>query len=85
MHYVYILLGLKDKKFYIGLTNDVKRRIAEHSRGDNTSTAKRLPLKLVFYEAYIRRSDAQRRERYFKTSKGKVTLKQILTDTLTFM
>lgn len=77
-YYVYILRSLKDGLFYIGFANDLKRRLAEHLRGANISTAKRLPVELIFYEAYPCKEDAERREKYFKTSKGKTTLKQML-------
>jgi len=82
MYYVYVLLSLKDNKFYIGFTSDLKRRLKEHNAGNNISTKSRLPLKLVYYEAHLSKTDAQRREGYFKTSKGKSTLKQMLRDSL---
>ncbi|MBI2589130.1 GIY-YIG nuclease family protein [Candidatus Saccharibacteria bacterium] len=76
--YVYVLLSIQDSKFYIGSTNDLNRRIAEHSQGKNTSTAKRLPVELVYFEGHLSKLDAIRRERYYKTTKGKVTLRQII-------
>jgi putative endonuclease len=82
MYYVYVLLSQKDKKFYIGLTNDLKRRLKEHNSGKNISTKSRLPLKLIYYEAHLSKADAARRERYFKTTKGKSTLKQMLRESL---
>jgi putative endonuclease len=82
MHYVYVLLSLKDEKFYIGFTNDLERRLKEHNSGKNISTKSRLPLKLLYYEAHLSKKDAARRERYFKTTKGKSTLKQMLRDSL---
>ena len=81
-HFVYILLSLKDKKFYIGSTNNLERRLEEHNQGKNTSTAKRLPLKLIYYEAHLSKEDAERRENYFKTDKGKSTLRLMLRDSL---
>lgn len=81
-YFVYILQSLKDKLFYTGLTNNLKRRCLEHQSGKNISTANRRPLKLIFYEAYLNKQDAQRRERYFKTNKGKTTLKQMLKEFL---
>lgn len=81
-HYVYVLLSGRDYKFYIGSTNDLRRRITEHKRGKNISTAKRLPIQLVFYETYPTKSDAERRERYFKTAKGKTMLRSMLKDYL---
>mgnify|MGYP007002385171 FL=1 len=42
------------------------------------ATKNRLPVKLIFYEAYLNKYDAIRREDYFKTSKGKQTLRNML-------
>jgi len=78
MFYVYILQSEKDNKLYIGFTVDLKERLKNHNYGENTSTRFRRPFKLIFYEAYLNKEDAQRRERYFKTNKGKITLKQML-------
>jgi len=82
MFYVYILLSLTDYKFYIGFTQDVAKRVKEHNSGKVPSTQPRRPFEIVYYEAHLSQEDAQRRERYFKTSKGKTTLKQILKDSL---
>ncbi|MFC1618147.1 GIY-YIG nuclease family protein [Patescibacteria group bacterium] len=72
-----MLLSLRDKRFYIGYTNNLKRRLEEHQQGKNISTAKRLPLKLFYFEGHLLEKDARRRERYFKTTKGKAMLKMI--------
>lgn len=80
--YVYVLRGARDGQFYVGSTNDVQRRMAEHFAGRNRSTARRLPVKLIYFEAHLSKSDALRREAYFKTTKGKVTLRQVLRDAL---
>jgi len=81
-YYTYVLRSLHDGKLYIGSTGDLKKRLREHQRGGNTSTARRLPFELAFYEAFSTQLDAQRRERYFKTSKGKTTLRQMLKEYL---
>jgi putative endonuclease len=78
MYYVYILRSEKDTKLYIGYTSDLKERLKNHNYGETISTKHRRPLKLIFYEAYLSKQDALRRERYFKTTKGKSTLKQML-------
>ena len=80
--YVYVLRSLKDNQFYGGSTNDVMRRYEQHQRGENTSTAKRLPFELMYFEAHRSKEDALRRETYFKTTKGKVTLRQVLRGVL---
>lgn len=82
MYYVYVLYSEKDNKLYTGFSSNLKNRVKEHSQGKSSSTKCRRPLKLVYYEAHLSKRDAYRRERYFKTTKGKATLKQILRDSL---
>lgn len=82
MHYVYILISLKDKEFYAGYSTDVFRRFKEHNCGYGASTQWRRPFELIYYEGHLSKKDAQRRERYFKTTKGKATLKQMLRESL---
>ncbi len=79
MYYTYTLL-LKNNKIYSGSTNNLKRRINEHQLGKVRSTKDYRPLKLIFYEAFISRKDAERREKYFKSDKGKKMLKVILRE-----
>lgn len=80
MFYVYILESLKDRKLYIGYTTALQDRVARHQGGLVQSTKPRRPLKLIFYEAYLSRIDAKRREKYLKTTKGKTTVKSMLSD-----
>jgi putative endonuclease len=68
MFYVYILKSKKDNKLYIGSTNDLRRRILEHSKGKVLSTRDRRPLELVYYEAYKNEHDSRLREQSFKNS-----------------
>ncbi len=82
MFYVYVLLSLKSNQFYIGYTNNLKRRFAEHVLGNVVATKHRRPLKLIYYEAHVVKQDAVRRERYFKTTKGKISLRQMLRNAL---
>lgn len=80
--YVYVLRSQKDQMFYIGSTNDLERRVQQHQRGENVSTAKRLPIELIYFEGHRSKDDALRREKYFKTTKGKITLRQMLREFL---
>jgi len=68
MFYVYILKSQKDNKLYIGYTEDLKRRFLEHRRGRVENTKHRLPIKPVYYEAYVDIDDAKEREKSFKHS-----------------
>ena len=78
MYYIYVLQSLKDNKFYTGFTPNLKKRIERHQRGEIRSTKGRVPLKLIYYEAYLLRDDAVAREKYLKTSMGKRVLKKQL-------
>ena len=82
MYYVYVLLSEKDQNFYIGFSENVGQRLDEHNTGKNISTKLRRPFELIYYETHTSKSDALRREQYFKTTKGKATLKQILKDAI---
>lgn len=71
MFYTYILLSLKDNKWYTGYSNDLKRRFEEHNKGLVYATTKRRPFKLIYYEACLDEDDAKAREEYLKSGMGK--------------
>lgn len=66
MFYTYIIRSLKDKKLYIGYTNNLSRRLKEHNSLKNKSTKGRAPFKVVYYEAYSDQEEAERREQNLK-------------------
>ena len=78
MYYVYVLYSDKDGMFYTGSTNDLKRRLSEHSDGRVGSTVKRRPLRLIYYETCIKEPDARAREKYLKSGMGKRYIKNRL-------
>ena len=84
MFYVYILDGTKGQRrqFYVGRTRDLKRRYRQHEVGDVWTTRRMASVRLIFYEAFLSKEDATRRERYLKTQKGRSTLKLMLRETL---
>jgi putative endonuclease len=79
---VYILFSEKDYLLYTGYTSDLKKRISKHNAGEVLSTAPRRPLKLIFCEYYLHKEDAEKREKYFKTTMGKKAVKLMLRSTL---
>jgi len=72
---------MKYKELYAGFTKDLKKRYKQHLNGEVKSTKNR-QMKLIHYEAYLSEKDARRREKYFKTTKGKRTLQLILKESL---
>ena len=78
MHYVYILKSLKDQKLYIGLTNNIDRRLQQHNNGDVFATKGRRPLVLVRVEKFDSRSLAAKREKFLKSGVGRQEVKDLL-------
>lgn len=68
LFYVYIV-KCSDESYYVGITNDIQRRIEEHNAGISirSYTYKRRPVELVFYEVF---NDFQVAERLEKRLKG---------------
>lgn len=62
MFYVYALLSKQNEDVYIGYCEDLKKRFSEHNNGLVKATKGYRPWKLVYYEAYITKLDATRRE-----------------------
>ena len=85
MYYVYVLFSHKDRKLYIGRTNNLKRRIHEHKSGKVTATKYRLPVEFIHYETYLKFNDAKRRELYLKGGNGRNQLKIQLQDVLKYL
>lgn len=78
MYYVYVLQSHKDKNLYIGYSSNLKIRIIQHHTGKVDATKYRLPLELVYYEAYRDKRDATRREYFLKSGRGRELLKEFL-------
>lgn len=83
MYYTYILQSKKDRQFYTGYTDDLRKRLKEHADGKVLSTKNRLPIKPVYYEACLNQKDATHREKYLKTAWGKRYIKSRLKNYLT--
>jgi putative endonuclease len=67
-----------DGKFYTGYTKNLKLRFEQHENGLVSSTKNRRPSRLVYYEAFLNQDDATQREKYFKTYKGRMFIKNRL-------
>ena len=75
MYTVYVLqdsLG----KLYKGVTNNLKRRLAEHKSGHTLSTKKLKKPEVVYTEEYDSFKKARKREIYFKNAAGRRFLKK---------
>lgn len=79
MYYVYFLF-LNNRDIYKGSCAEVKVRLTEHELGKVESTRNYRPVKLIGYESYMLKSDAQRRENFLKTTEGRRLLRQQYRD-----
>jgi putative endonuclease len=70
MYYVYILRSEKDGSRYIGVTEDLKRRLAEHNSGSNKYSSTKLPIHIIWYSAFPQKQQAYNFERYLKSGSG---------------
>ncbi|KKS37607.1 MAG: hypothetical protein A3G49_00605 [Candidatus Sungbacteria bacterium RIFCSPLOWO2_12_FULL_41_11] len=78
MWYVYIIQSKKDDDFYVGLTNDLRRRLKQHNESKVPATKFRTPFELAYYEAHHNKYDAARREQFLKSGWGKNWIKRTL-------
>ena len=75
---MYLLHSISDNGFYIGFSTDLRKKISEHKRGGSFATKSRGPWKLIYYEAYTERQDAEGREKYLKSGAGRRFLRSQL-------
>ena len=69
--YVYVLRSESDSGFYIGFSTNLRARLRQHQDGESFATSHRGPWKLIYYEAYSEREDAEGREKFLKSGAGR--------------
>ena len=79
---MYVLRSLKDGNFYVGFTENLRKRLVAHNDGRVKATRNRIPFEIVYYEASRNRNDTIKREKYLKTSYGKRYLRNRLRNDL---
>ena len=75
---VYVLENEKNSLRYIGHTKDLINRLKEHNINRNISTQGKGPWKLIYSEDFSNLELAKKREKFFKTGRGRVVLKNIV-------
>ena len=78
IHKTNIIYSKTKNKLYVGYSDDLKRRIQEHKRGEVKTTSKARDWRLVYFEACLSQKDALDRERQLKTGFGRAYLKRRL-------
>ena len=78
MYYTYILKSIKDGIRYIGTAEDVFERLRRHNKGDCHFSKGHRPWELIYKEKYVSRTEAMRREKFFKSGRGRKFLDKFL-------
>jgi putative endonuclease len=75
---VYALKSVEKNYIYVGMTNDLSRRIKEHNDRRNRSTKAYAPFNLIYSEICKTRLIAREREKYLKSGIGKEFLRTLI-------
>jgi putative endonuclease len=78
--FLYILQSSTSGKFYVGSTNDLERRLAEHGRGHSLATRGRGPWRIVYREEFLTLAEARRREYEIKQWKSSRRVAELIGD-----
>jgi len=71
MTYLYVIKSEKINYRYVGITNNLARRLSQHNDGYNKNTRAYRPFKLVLSEKYKDYKDARKREIFLKSGVGR--------------
>jgi putative endonuclease len=78
MFFVYILPSTATGRWYTGSTAAVQDRLRRHNAGESKATRHDIPWTLIRTETFATRAEAVRRERYYKTGRGRGDLDALL-------
>jgi putative endonuclease len=71
MFYVYVLRSGKTGRRYVGSCENIDKRVRRHNAGHSKATRSGIPWVLVHSETFANRAEAARKERYYKTGRGR--------------
>lgn len=74
----YILRSLKNNRYYVGSTGNIKERLAKHNRGEVKSTKAGRPWKAIYREVFDTRQKARRRELQVKLWKSREAVERLI-------
>lgn len=78
MFYTYILESQKTKRYYVGCTNDIKRRLLEHNNGISKYTRLYAPWMIKYSEIFDTLKKARHREKEIKNWKSREKIETLI-------
>ena len=78
MHYLYILKSAVSGKFYVGETNNLDRRLNDHSEQRTAFGKRNAEIKIVFKKTYENRSKARKAELWIKKKKSHSFIEKLI-------
>jgi len=78
VRYVYILESVDSEHFYVGITDDLRARLAKHNAGEVPHTSKFKPWLLKTYVGFSDKARAAKFEQYLKSASGRAFAKKRL-------
>ena len=70
MYHTYIIQSKLDKTYYVGITEDLVKRLKQHNSNSSKYTSSKAPYQLVWYGAFTTKEKALNFEKYLKSSSG---------------
>lgn len=77
MIYVYCIKSMKKKYRYVGITNNLERRLGQHNQGYNIITKPYAPFEIILKEQYADYKEARKREKFLKSGAGRKFLNSL--------
>ncbi len=71
MFVVYAIKSLSRNYIYVGMSNNIERRLSQHNNGESKTTKAYKPFVLILLEEFESRIEARKREIYLKSGIGK--------------
>ena len=68
---IYVLRSFKNGVHYVGMTENIQRRLIEHNAGKSKFTSGHTPWEIIYTEMAENFIEGRIREKYLKTSAGK--------------
>ena len=77
MIYVYAISSCEKDYLYVGMTNNLTRRLRQHNKGYSRSTKPYAPFNLIYTKSFPDRQSARIHEKEMKTGAGKRKLTRL--------